>query len=116
MGAGVNVDLDALGAELLEKARAAGSGRAAATLEGGSGHALRQTVLALVAGAELGEHESPGEATLQVLRGEVELADVEGTAETLTAGRLASIPPRRHSLRAATDAVVLLTVVKQAVA
>jgi quercetin dioxygenase-like cupin family protein len=112
MGASVSDDLDVLGTELLDKARTAGSGRAADTLMGGTGHALRQTILALVAGAELGEHESPGEATLQVLRGEVELADVDGKSEALTAGQLAPIPPNRHSLRAETDAVVLLTVVK----
>ena len=36
-------------------------------------HALRQTVLALTAGSSLDEHENPGEATVQVLRGRVRL-------------------------------------------
>ena len=108
----MTVDLGTLGAELLDKARQASSGRAADTVHGGTGHALRQTVLALVAGAELGEHESPGEATLQVLRGEVRLAGDDGQAEALSDGQLTIIPAHRHSLRAETDAVVLLTVSK----
>jgi quercetin dioxygenase-like cupin family protein len=108
----MTVNLTRLADELLDKARAASSGRAADTVQGGTGHALRQTVLALVAGAELGEHESPGEASLQVLHGEVMLSGDEGQAEALSAGQLTVIPANRHSLRAETDAVVLLTVVK----
>ena len=108
----MNVDLSPLGAELLDKAKAAGSGRAADTVVGGTGHALRQTVLALVSGAELSEHESPGEATLQVLRGEVRLSGDDGQSEALSEGQLSIIPANRHSLQAETDAVVLLTVVK----
>lgn len=95
--------------ELSDDARAGDSGRAARTVHGGAGHALRQTVIALAAGHELAEHESPGEATLQVLRGSVRL--VSGTRQwDLGAGDLVAIPPERHSLAASQDSAVLLTV------
>ena len=96
------------------QAQAAGSSahRAADTVYGGSDHALRQTVIALTAGSELDEHESPGEATLQVLRGKVELRS-GGSSTTVSEGQLAPIPPERHSLSATDDSVVLLTVVKR---
>src|SRR5690606_39976960 len=62
-------DLTALVAELLEDARGASSMRSGRTIHGGREHHLRQTVLALAAGGELADHESTGEATLQVLAG-----------------------------------------------
>jgi quercetin dioxygenase-like cupin family protein len=105
------VDLNEIGRSLLEQARAAGNGRAADTVQGGSDRSLRQTVLGMTAGAELGEHESPGEATLQVLSGAVELRSASN-ALAVSAGQLATIPSDRHSLLATTDAVVILTVVK----
>jgi hypothetical protein len=60
--------------EKLAQARQAHSARAAHTIHGGHDHELRQTVLALAAGHELDEHDSPGEATLQVLHGHVRLS------------------------------------------
>ncbi len=52
--------LEALGRELLERAATAGGGRTAETVVGGHELALRQTVVAMVKDATLGEHESPG--------------------------------------------------------
>lgn len=94
---------------LLSQARESHSGRAAHTLYGGHGHALRQTVIALAAGHELAEHESPGEATLQVLIGRVRLTADDDTWEG-GRGDFVSIPPARHALAALEDAAVLLTV------
>ena len=65
--------LTSLGDEQLAAAREAGSGRAAVTVFGGREHDLRQTLIALAAGRALGEHDAPGEATLQVLSGRVRL-------------------------------------------
>jgi len=96
--------------ELLADAHRAPAGRAARTVHGGHEHALRQTVIALAGGNELAEHESPGEATLQVLRGRVELRS-EGNAWTGRAGDFVPIPAQRHSLVALEDSAVLLTVV-----
>lgn len=98
-----------LATELLAKARQGHSGRAAHTVYGGHEHGLRQTLIALAAGHELGEHESPDEATLQVLDGRVRLTDSHDAWEGGVGDHIA-IPPDRHALAAVEDAVVLLTV------
>ena len=98
-------------ATLLDEARAHSARRAARTLCGGSGHALRQTVIALLAGSTLSDHENPGEATLQVLEGRVRLSWSDGALELGTGGYVV-IPQERHGLLAVTDAVVLLTAAK----
>jgi quercetin dioxygenase-like cupin family protein len=109
----VPTTLSTTAAELLAQAREhAGSGRAAQTLTGGADRALRQTLLALLAGARLDEHESPGEATLLVLSGCVVLRASADEA-TLTAGMHVAIPESRHSVEALEDSAVLLTVVKR---
>ena len=108
------VDLGQLVEEHLEKARSAHAGRSAVTLHGGRTHQLRQTLIALAAGRSLGEHESPGEATLQVLRGQVQL-HAGGRTWIGEPGELVVIPPERHDLEAEVDSAVLLTVVVAAV-
>lgn len=103
------VSLDALVAEQLAKAAEAPAGRSAHTLFGGREHKLRQTVVVLTAGGRLNEHVSPGAATLQVLRGRVQLHAGEDSWEG-AAGDYVLIPPQRHDLEALEDAAVLLTV------
>jgi len=103
--------LDAIAREQAKRATAASSGRSAATVYGGHEHVLRQTVLALTAGSSLDEHESPGEATVQVLRGRVRLTAGERSWEGRS-GDLLVVPDTRHALYADEDAVVLLTVSK----
>jgi quercetin dioxygenase-like cupin family protein len=106
------VSLSALAEDHLRRARKEASGRSAHTVFGGHDHRLRQTVIALRAGQSLEEHESPGEATLQVLVGRVVLV-AGATSQELVSGALAPIPPDRHALEAPEDSVVLLTVVKR---
>ena len=103
------VDLESLAIEQIELARALPSGRHAVTLVGDHAHDLRQTLIGIAAGHRLSEHDSPGEATLQVLRGEVSLT-VGDDAHAMSAGHHALIPPTRHGLTATTDCAVLLTV------
>jgi len=104
-----SLSLPQLSDELLDSARSASSGRSAHTVHGGHDHLLRQTVIALAAGRELAEHASPGQATLQVLRGQVRLR--AGEREWCGGdGDFVVIPPQRHSLHADSDAAVLLTV------
>jgi quercetin dioxygenase-like cupin family protein len=95
--------------DLLEKARASRAQRAAATVFGDHDSILRQTAIAILAGSGLAEHDSPPEATLQVLAGRVRLHSAEHEW-ALAAGDLIAIPPERHSVDALDDAVLLLTV------
>jgi quercetin dioxygenase-like cupin family protein len=102
------VDLSVLAEELLGKADGEHARRAALTLP----HpvdGLRQTVIALLAGADLSEHESPGPASLLCLRGRVRLVAGDETVE-LRAAQISPIPNRRHSLHADEDSVVMLNV------
>ena len=103
--------LTALVRHHLETARKAPSGRSAHTVYGGHEHVLRQTLIALRAGSSLDEHENPGEATLQVLRGRVTLVAGE-TSWNGSPGDLIVIPDSRHSVEAVEDSAVLLTVGK----
>ncbi len=103
--------LTALARELMKRAQQASSGRSADTVYGGHEHILRQTMIAIVAGRELSEHENPGEATVQVLQGRVRL-HADGLAWEGAPGDLLVVPPARHTLDAVEDSVVLLTVAK----
>lgn len=100
-----------LAAAQLEAASTAPHGRSAATVYGGQARTLRQTVVALAAGHSLDEHESPGDATLQVLRGRVRLTTGESAVEA-AAGDLVAIPAARHGVTAVEAAAFLLTVAK----
>lgn len=105
--------LDALVREHQKKAEASAAGRSAETVYGGHEHALRQTLIALRSGAQLDEHDSPGEATVLVLRGRILLRSGENTWEGMT-GDLLVVPDARHSVEALEDAAFVLTVVKAA--
>jgi hypothetical protein len=98
------VDLHALQDELAQRAGTERSGRAARTLP----HpvdGLRQTVIALRGGAELSEHESPGPASLLVIRGRVRVVAGERTRTawccSASPSSSASPPPTDGTLRAA---------------
>lgn len=105
------VSLEAIGRERLADATGSRAGRSSVTVYGGHERSLRQTVIALAAGQSLDEHENPGEATLQVLRGRVTLVagDVHWDGRS---GDFLIVPDSRHSLNAHEDSVVLLTVAK----
>lgn len=103
--------LTALARHQLELAQQATSGRSSQTVYGGHEHVLRQTVIALAAGATLAEHESPGEATIHVLSGRVKLTADENSWEG-SPGDLLIVPDTRHALQALEAATILLTVAK----
>jgi quercetin dioxygenase-like cupin family protein len=106
------LSLDALARELMERAASAAAGRTAKTVIGGHEKVLRQTVLAMTKDAALTEHANPGEASVYVLRGRVQLAAGEDAWEARD-GDLLIVPDAPHSLQALQDSTVLLTVAKR---
>jgi len=109
-----SISLTSLASEKLAEAKKLNSGRAAHTIHGGHTHELRQTVLALLAGHDLSEHDSPGEATLQVLLGHVRVTTGDDAWEGKT-GDYVAIPRERHALHAVEDSVIMLTILKSIV-
>lgn len=97
-----SISLDAAARELMDKAGEGKARRAARTVVGDHLHVMRQTLVAILRDSELAEHDSPGEATVQVLSGHVELW-VGADASRAGRGDLIVIPPERHSLRALED-------------
>ncbi|MBD9698603.1 cupin domain-containing protein [Flavimobilis sp. GY10621] len=103
--------LVALARELLVDARVASAGRAARTVVGGHERVLRQTVVALRAGATLADHDNPGEATVHVLVGRLVLRSGDVAWEG-TEGSLLEVPQARHAVEALEDTAFVLTVAK----
>jgi quercetin dioxygenase-like cupin family protein len=103
------LSLQAKARELAHKASESSSGRAADTVFGGHEKRLRQTVVALRAGAEMAEHESPGEASLLVISGRLELV-AGGTRWHGREWDYLVVPNAPHSVEAETDTTFLLTV------
>ena len=92
------MSLDALAREHAKRAGSDTTGRSSSTVYGGHERVLRQTLIAIVSGRSMAEHENPGEATMLVLRRPVRLVangdDWEGRS-----GDLLVIPDSRHSDR-----------------
>lgn len=105
------LSLDALARLHLERAKLASAGRSSETIYGGHDRTLRQTVIALLAGYGLGENPNPGDGSVSVLRGRVQLAVGEHTWQARE-GDYLPLPETNYSLTAITDAAVLLTVAK----
>lgn len=99
----------------LDRAQRSPAGRSALTLHGGRGAVMRQTLVALTEGRGLDAHDSPGEATLEVLEGRIRFNalttdDALEASLELAAGDYLVIPRQRHSVDALTDAAILLSV------
>lgn len=101
--------IDDLAAERLAKAVTADSGRSSVTVYSRPGARLRQTLTALAAGRVMGEHKSPGDASLLCLRGRVRVRAGNSEVE-LGPGELVAVPPQRHDVEALEPSVLLLTV------
>jgi len=104
-------DVDRQVEELAEAATRAGNGRSARMLFGGPESTLTQTVIAMREGARLGEHESPGEATMLVLRGRLRVTTATQSWEA-GRGELLDLPQEMHAVEALEGAAFLLSAAK----
>jgi quercetin dioxygenase-like cupin family protein len=102
-------DLAALTRTHLTAARAAANGRSTELIV--HDHQLRQTVIALLEGQSLSEHNAPPAATIQVLLGSVEVTARDDLDTVVRAGELSGLTHHRHAVRALEDAAFLLTTV-----
>lgn len=107
------LSIRALARQELKRAASAEGGRTAETILGGHEKVLRQTVIGMVKGAVLHEHESPGEGSVQVLVGRVRLSAGNDLSWEGSAGTILILPDSRHSLEALEDSALLLTVAKR---
>lgn len=103
--------LDLIDEQVALAGRGDTSGRSAKTLHGGKNNALRQTLVVMLAGHRMDEHESPGESTIMVLTGSLGINFAE---RTIAAGEgdFIVLPKDRHSVDALADTAFLLTVIK----
>jgi quercetin dioxygenase-like cupin family protein len=106
------ISLEALARQQMKQAASAGGQHTADTVYGGHEKVLRQTVIGMIAGARLAEHENPGEATVLILHGRVRLSAANSFWDTAR-GDLLIMPEGRHSLDALENSAVLLTVAKR---
>ncbi|WP_154794769.1 cupin [Occultella kanbiaonis] len=101
-------DLEGLAREHLALAAASPHGRSAHLFVHDG--PLRQTMVAIVAGSGLAEHNAPPAASLQVLTGRIVLWSADAEDE-VAAGGVISIPQARHGVRALEDSAFVLTAV-----
>ncbi len=107
------ISIEALARQQLKAAGDSPSGRAADTVFGGHEKILRQTVIGMLQGAVLGEHDNHDDSTIYVLQGRVQLkvGEVSWIART---GNLLIVPQSRHSVEALEDSALLITIAKLA--
>lgn len=102
-------DLATLADSILQTAQQNEHGRHAELLVL-DGH-LRQSVIALTSGSRLSDHNAPPAATVQVLRGAIEVTTDSGPPAHLSQGQLDQLTKERHGVLALEDSVFLLTTV-----
>ncbi|QAV70987.1 cupin domain-containing protein [Salinibacterium sp. UTAS2018] len=106
------ISIKALALQQVHAAAEAGGGRAAHTVYGGHEKSLRQTVIGMLKGTSLGEHDNHDDATVYVLQGRIQLR-VGDDVWKARAGSLLIVPHERHSFEALEDSAVLMSVAKR---
>ena len=100
-------DVQGLTHQHLQEARTSPHGRSTELLVHDG--VLRQSIIALRAGVELSEHNSPPAASMHVLLGRVRVTGSEPSE--LHAGEITALTHQRHAVTALEDTVFLLTTV-----
>lgn len=106
------ISIEALARQQLVAAVGAGGRRAADTVYGGHEKSLRQTVIGMLKGTYLGEHDNQDDATVYVLQGRIRLWIGEDFWEARI-GDLLIVPDTRHSFEALEDSALLMSVAKR---
>lgn len=106
------ISIPALAAEELMRAAIAHTGRSSGPVFGSTGKAMHQVLIALKQGASLREHDNPGEVTLYVIQGHIQLSS-GGELSTASVGDLIIIPQAPHSIEALEDSAFLMTAVRE---
>lgn len=108
----IKISIEALALQQLHVAADAAGGRAADTVYGGHEKSLRQTVIGMLKGTSLGEHDNHDDATVYVIQGRIRLRVGEDSWKA-RAGSLLIVPHARHSFEALEDSAVLMSVAKR---
>jgi quercetin dioxygenase-like cupin family protein len=107
----IAVELDMLADYLLDEASTNPQRRASQRIGLDHQH-LRITAIGFATGAELPEHQNPGEALLQVVRGRIRLSEGPrvnpARALDVGAGTIARVPDGVHRLEALEPSMVVL--------
>lgn len=106
------IDLTLEKQQLYESARTTVARRAGTTVYRGDG--VRQTLVVILAGEEMAEHESPQEGFVHVMEGKVRINGYERAWE-IHSGQLLPVPPEKHSVTALEDSILTITVLRKAV-
>ncbi|EPR77140.1 hypothetical protein ADILRU_0520 [Leifsonia rubra CMS 76R] len=106
------ISIEALALHQLHAAAEAGGGRASETVYGGHEKSLRQTVIGMLKGTSLGEHDNHDDATVYVLQGRIRL-QIGKDSWNARPGSLLIVPHGRHSFEALEDSAILMSVAKR---
>lgn len=106
------ISIEALARQQLAAAVGAGGRRAADTVYGGHEKSLRQTVIGMLKGTYLGEHDNHDDATVYVISGRIRLWVGEDFWEARI-GDLLIVPDARHSFEVLEDSALLMSVAKR---
>lgn len=106
------ISIEALARQQLAAAVDAGGRRAADTVYGGHEKSLRQTVIGMLKGTYLGEHDNQDDATVYVIQGRIRLWVGDDFWEARI-GDLLIVPNERHSFEVLEDSALLMTIAKR---
>lgn len=106
------ISIPALAAEELLRAETAHTGRSTGPIFGAADKAMHQLLIAMKKGSSMREHDNPGEVTLYVVTGHLQLSS-NGELTSASAGDLLVVPQARHNVEALEDSAFLMTILRE---